>query len=93
MEREELPDRAMRAGGILTRALGDLPAVTEVRGSGCLLAAELDGRPAADVVAAALDRGLLVNAPTPTAVRLMPPLNVSDEHIEEAVGILGEVLG
>ena len=64
-----------------------------MRGSGCLLAAELDGRPAADVVTAALDRGLLVNAPTPTALRLMPPLNVNDEHIEEAVGILGEVLG
>ena len=35
----------------------------------------------------ALDRGLVVNAVTPTALRLAPSLLVSDDEIEEAVAI------
>jgi acetylornithine/N-succinyldiaminopimelate aminotransferase len=39
-----------------------------------------------------LDRGLVVNAVTPTALRLAPPLTVSDGEIEEAVGLIADVL-
>ena len=37
------------------------------------------------VAADALDAGLVVNAVTPTALRLAPPLTVSDDEIDEAV--------
>ena len=43
-------------------------------------------------VSAALEAGLVVNAVTPTAIRLAPPLTVSDEEIDAAVAILGKVL-
>ena len=69
----------------------------EVRGLGLLIAVELeasDGGPrdAKPVADAALDAGLVVNAVTATALRLAPPLNVSDDEIDEAVGILADVL-
>ncbi len=52
------------------------------------------GDDAADaaVAAAALDAGLVVNAVTTSALRLAPPLLVSDDEIDEAVAILASVL-
>jgi len=66
--------------------------VTDVRGAGLLLAAELDGRDTKPVSAACLERGLVVNNVTPTALRFAPPLTVSDDEIDEAVAIVKEVL-
>ena len=39
-----------------------------------------------------LDAGLVTNAVTPTALRFAPPLNVSSDHIDEALSILRGVL-
>lgn len=92
MERERAPELAEAAGARLRRALASLPRVIEVRGLGLLLAAELDGLDARAVARACLDAGLVVNGVTPTALRLAPPLLVSDEEIDEAVAILNGVL-
>jgi acetylornithine/N-succinyldiaminopimelate aminotransferase len=92
MQAEDVPARAARAGDRLTAALTDIPAVTAVRGAGLLLAVELrDGVAAKDVADACLSAGLVVNAVTPTALRLAPPLLVSDAEIDEAVTILAKV--
>jgi acetylornithine/succinyldiaminopimelate/putrescine aminotransferase len=57
------------------------------------LGAELvEGLDARSVTAAALDAGLIVNAVTPTTVRLAPPLLVSDDEMDEAVAILADAL-
>ena len=78
---------------ILDRELADLPRVAEVRGMGLLLACELDdGVDARVVQAEALAAGLVVNAVSPTALRLAPPLTVSGEEIDEALAILRTVL-
>jgi predicted acetylornithine/succinylornithine family transaminase len=93
MEREDVPARAERAGERLTKALLALPAIAAVRGAGLLVAAELGpGIEAAAVGASCLDEGLVVNAVTPTAIRLAPSLLVSDEEIDRAVDILDRVL-
>ena len=93
MERDDLPGRAAKAGAYLHRELADLPRVSEVRGMGLLLAAELeDGVDARVVQADALAHGLVVNAVSPTALRLAPPLTVSGEEIDEALAILHKVL-
>jgi acetylornithine/N-succinyldiaminopimelate aminotransferase len=93
METEDVPNLAATAGERLTKSLLALPTVTDVRGTGLLLAAELaPGLDAAAVVRACLERGLLVNAVTPTAIRLAPPLLVSGDEIAEAAGVLGDVL-
>jgi acetylornithine/succinyldiaminopimelate/putrescine aminotransferase len=71
------------------RSLEDrVPEVTGVRGRGLLLAVSLARDVSADVVAAARERGLLVNNVRPNAIRLMPPLNISDDEIDRACEIL-----
>ena len=45
------------------------------------------------VQAEALANGLVINAVSPTALRLAPPLTVSGEEIDEALAILRKVLG
>ena len=93
MEAEDAPGRATRAGRRLTDALRGNPTVAHVRGAGLLLAVELTpGRDAAAVTRACLDRGLVVNAVTPTAVRLAPSLLVTDDELDQAVAILTAVL-
>jgi acetylornithine/N-succinyldiaminopimelate aminotransferase len=59
-----------------------------VRGRGLLLALALTRGDAAKVVDAAMDRGLLVNAPRPDTIRFMPALNVSRDEIDRMVALL-----
>lgn len=83
----DAPARARVAGDRLASALTDIEGVGEVRGSGLLLAAELVTASSRDVAVSALELGLVVNAVSPTAIRFAPPLTVSKEEIDEAVGI------
>jgi acetylornithine/N-succinyldiaminopimelate aminotransferase len=93
MQAIDAPALARDAGARLTAALEALPAVTAVRGFGLLLAAELaPGYDANAVMRACLDAGLVVNAVTPSALRLAPPLTVSATEIDEAVVIVGRAL-
>jgi acetylornithine/succinyldiaminopimelate/putrescine aminotransferase len=92
MESEDAPALAARAGARLTVALRAIPGVADVRGAGLMLAAELEGGDAKGVEAACRERGLIVNAVTPTALRLAPSLLVTDDEIDEAVGVLSSVL-
>lgn len=95
MEEEDLPGRAGRLGRELTALFSEwrekLPVIKEVRGLGLMLALELSG-PAKPVVETCLNRGLLINAVTPTAIRLLPPLNINKEDLEEGLEILYGVL-
>ena len=83
-------------GDQLERALLSLedryPVVKGVRGKGLLRGLELKQEIAADVVTAAIERGLLANAVRPDVVRLMPPLNVTADEIAEAVAIVEQAL-
>ncbi len=93
MEAEDVPARARAAGAYLTTALQRLPGVTAVRGLGLLVAVELAGeKRAGPVAAAALDAGLVVNAVTPSALRLAPSLLVSEDDMDRAVAILEKVM-
>jgi predicted acetylornithine/succinylornithine family transaminase len=93
MERERVPERAARAGARLSEGLSKLDGISDVRGVGLLLAAELAGeRDAPAVAQRCLERGLVLNAVTPKALRLAPPLLVRDEEIDEALAILEDAL-
>ena len=78
-----------------------LPAITEVRGKGLLLGIGLDaakipteeGRtPALTLCDKLMANGLLVPPAGPDTIRLLPPLNVSEAEIDEALGILKNTL-
>ncbi len=93
MEAEEVPARARSAGAYLTAGLSKLRGVKSVRGTGLLIAAELEESGSAGLIAAAaLDAGLVVNAVTPSALRLAPSLLVTNDEIDEAVAILESVM-
>jgi acetylornithine/succinyldiaminopimelate/putrescine aminotransferase len=92
MERLDVPALATAAGARLTKGLLDLPGVAEVRGLGLLLAAQLEEADARVVAADALAAGLIVNAVTPTALRLAPSLLVTDDEIDEALDVLAKAL-
>ena len=65
--------------------------IREIRGIGLMIGLELD-RPAKDAQAGARDRGLLVLTAGETVLRLMPPLTVQRDEIDEAVRILDAAL-
>jgi acetylornithine/N-succinyldiaminopimelate aminotransferase len=91
--------RVRKRGRELAQALGDLvqkhPALASARGLGLLSAVEL--RPdapfdSAALVAAARDHGLLLVRGGERAVRLLPPLTIGRDEIEEAVRRLDRAL-
>jgi len=82
----------VRGNGERLRAgLASLPHVTEVRGRGLLVGAELDV-PAQPVADAALDAGLVCLTSGANVLRLAPPLVVDASHVDRAIEILTEVL-
>ncbi|KTD07619.1 aspartate aminotransferase family protein [Legionella jamestowniensis] len=68
----------------LMQELGDHPGIRALRGKGYMLGIELD-RPANDARAIGLENGVLFNVTADTVIRLLPPLIISEEEIEELV--------
>jgi acetylornithine/N-succinyldiaminopimelate aminotransferase len=64
----------------------------EIRGRGLLLALDLRVPIAPLIVAAALDDGVLLNAPRPDALRFMPALNVTRQEIDLMIRCLDSLL-
>jgi 4-aminobutyrate aminotransferase len=93
--------RAVRLGDVLRDRLEGLAerhaGIGEVRGLGPMLALELEERTpdgAKAVVDAAFDRGLLLLSCGlyGNVLRLLPPLTISDEELDEGLGLLDEAL-
>ena len=61
-------------------------------GRGLLRGVVLTEPRAAEVQSAALDAGLIVNAPTPDRLRLAPPLVLTEDEAAHAVSTLGAIL-
>jgi putrescine---pyruvate transaminase len=98
LRREQLTERAARAGRRLREALDQLrgrEGVAGVRGEGLMQAVALEPQlKAAPVAEATLTRGVISRAlPYANAVSLSPPLIVSDDEIDELVDAMGEAIG
>ncbi|WP_136050849.1 acetylornithine transaminase [Microbacterium sp. K36] len=85
IERADLVDNAARRGAELRDIiLGiDSPLIAGVRGRGLLVGVALTEPVAGAVVAAAQDRGLIVNAANPETVRVAPALTIGDAELAE----------
>jgi acetylornithine/N-succinyldiaminopimelate aminotransferase len=88
---DELLANVHEQGGVLAAALGALPGVVEVRGRGLLLGAVLD-RPAAEVVEACREGGLVVLAAGDNVLRLAPALTIERSDVDEALAVLDRIL-
>ena len=89
----DAPSVAKAKGKILIDALSKLPQVVMVRGRGLLLGVELQsGIDAKIAQSMLLERGLVTNAVTATALRLAPPITVLESEIATAVQLITSVL-
>jgi len=80
-------------GAYLCEKLDALDGVHETRGRGLMVGVGLEeGIDAAAVGADLLGRGLVVNVPRPDTLRLLPPLVIDSDHVDLAVGLIGESL-
>jgi predicted acetylornithine/succinylornithine family transaminase len=81
----------VRKGERLAQSLERLPSTVEVRGAGLLIGLEID-RVASHAIAACLERGVLVGSAGERVLRFAPPLTISDDELDHALGVLQEVL-
>lgn len=84
--------RVREVGDRLHERLSGLPHVVSARGRGLMLACEVDVAAPEVVRRALLSERLVVNATGPTTIRLLPPLNISDKDLDDAVARLGRAL-
>ena len=94
MQRIDAPAVAQQQGRRIVDALRVVPGVVDVRGRGLMLGVELaDGIDAREIYTDLLGLGLIVNAVTPSTIRLVPPITVTDDEIDEAVAMIAASLG
>ena len=87
----QLLRRVRDLGASLREGLEAVDGVREVRGRGLMIGVGLEeGIDAAQVAAAALDAGLVINVPEPGSLRLLPPLTISDKDGQRALELLRE---
>ena len=95
MLEEDIPGHAARVGKYFLDRLNALkganPAVKTVRGLGLILGMEVTV-PARAIVAACMERGLLVLTAGDNVVRFVPPLVVTEAEVDRAVEIVGAAL-
>ena len=98
MEDVEAPLLAEHIGTRVRELLDGVPGVASVRGLGALIAVELDtdrlgAASAATVAADLLDAGVVVNAVTPSALRLAPSLLITDDELRHGADAIAASLG
>lgn len=64
------------------------PAISAIRGKGLLIAFDVPEGTAKELAAHCLREGLIINAPNPSVIRLVPPLIVEKNDIDEMLRIL-----
>jgi acetylornithine/N-succinyldiaminopimelate aminotransferase len=92
IETEGLLEHATATGERLRAGLAADERVTEVRGSGLLIGLDLSSPLSAEVAAAALARGFIVNNPTPDRVRLAPPLVIGHDDVDAFLAVWPAIL-
>ncbi|HAU1192552.1 TPA: aspartate aminotransferase family protein [Legionella pneumophila] len=88
IERDRLCERVTKNSALLMDKLisnlGEHPNVKAIRGKGYMIGIELD-RPANDMRVLGLENQVLFNITAETVVRLLPPLIISEDEIDELV--------
>ncbi len=75
----------------LTELKGKHSVIREVRGQGLMIGVELTV-PGADLVMKCMEKRLLINCANGNVLRFVPPLILTRQDVDKAVGILDEVL-
>ncbi len=93
LESEALPARAAELGRYLVAQIEqiDSPLIREVRGMGLMVGIEIKAK-VAPYLQAMMERGVLALSAGLTVIRLLPPLVIDREQIDQVVSVLAEVL-
>lgn len=95
LEREDLIALAEPKGSAITAGLKthlhNNPHVVEVRHKGLMIGIELDS-PCTELVKLALQQRLLINVTNEKTIRLLPPLIINDQQIEQLVETLSNLV-
>ena len=95
IQKNNIAERAGELGEKMQNAfrnrLSGLNNVIEVRGKGLMIGIELDS-PCTDLVAKAMDKGLLINVTSENTIRLLPPLVISDDEADKIVDIVSGLI-
>jgi acetylornithine aminotransferase len=92
IEEQNLLENSRLRGEQLVRNLSSHQLIKSISGAGLLRGVHLHQPNAKDVVAAAQNRGLLVNAVGENIIRLAPPLIVNSKQIDQASEILTQAI-
>jgi acetylornithine aminotransferase len=91
MEQDKLLDHVEKLGTWLKQQLqsrlGGLKGVVAVRGQGLMLGIELD-KPCGELVAKALEKGLIINVTADSVIRLLPSLIFPEAEAQQLLDIL-----
>ena len=95
MEEDGLLEHAARVGehlrAALQRELGSHQGVKDIRGKGLMLGVELTV-PCSELMARAVEAGLLISVTADSVIRLVPPLIMSTAEADEVVAILAPLV-
>jgi len=75
----------------LKESLKDCKNITEIRGQGLMIGIEFNA-PCKNLVDLAAEQGLLINVTAGSVIRLLPPLNITNEQVEILIDILTKVI-
>lgn len=89
---EEIGEHVIAVGRHLRHRLRDLPHVVEVRGHGLMRGAQLDAPIANEVVEQGLAEGLVLNHIGDSIIRLLPPLVITREEVDESMDKLAAII-
>lgn len=84
-------EEVARKGDYLREAISAMPHVAEVRGRGMMIGVRLDTENARQIAEKCLQNGLLILT-AKTLLRLLPPLTISQEEMDQGLAILKTVL-
>ncbi|MFA6052082.1 MAG: acetylornithine transaminase [Methylobacter sp.] len=95
LDNENLIEQATQKGdaicsGFIERLRGNKH-VVDIRHKGMMIGIELD-QPCAELVNAALQKGLLINVTSEKTIRLLPPLIINDQQIDQLVETLSTLI-
>ena len=79
-------------GERLLEGLRELPGVLSARGRGLMVACEIESGAPEVAKRALVEQKLIINATGPTTLRFLPPLIVTDEQVDDALGRLRALL-
>ncbi|WP_133139554.1 aspartate aminotransferase family protein [Legionella genomosp. 1] len=95
IERDKLCEKAAHDGmqlqDKLMRSLHEHPGIRAIRGRGLMLGIEID-KPASDARLIGLENGVLFNVTAENVIRLLPPLTITEEEMDELVKRLSKTI-